>query len=244
MAVRIRLMEPIPKRNYFLTGFQGIGMVGYLTVQHLSKTLPCRRVGFVEFGKEPPYSAYIVSSTHLSTPGEVYFCPGSGMTLAIVHWDGEFMGRNMHGLARSLSRWVQVNGFRVAILFGGLDNRLRGDDEVPLRVATTTAYRERYSLGNVKLMEMSYAMVGPLALLMNEMERRGVPAIAVLPYAEPFRVDPNAAIVAIKFLNELTGVSVDVSGLREFAEVIERELREMQAMMRREREREGPPYVI
>ncbi|MGC8543411.1 MAG: PAC2 family protein, partial [Vulcanisaeta sp.] len=130
---------------------------------------------------------------------------------------------------------------REAILFGGLDNRLRGDDTYSFRVAVTSEYRSRYSLKGVKLMELNYAMVGPLALIMNEFERLGVPAISILPYAEPFRADPNAAIVAIQFLKELTGIEVDISRLRELAEMIDKELKEIQESMKR---REGPPHYI
>jgi uncharacterized protein len=105
----------------------------------------------------------------------------------------------------------------------------------------TTAYRERFPMGNVKVMDVNYAMVGPLALLMNELERLEFPAISVLPYAEATRVDPNAAIVGIRFLRELTGVDINVDRLVEFAEFIERELRELQSMRK---ESEGPPHYI
>ncbi|WP_238375078.1 proteasome assembly chaperone family protein [Vulcanisaeta thermophila] len=241
VRVRIRLMEPIMKPTYFLTGFQGIGMVGYLVVHHLANSLPCRRVGFIEMPREPPYSAYVINPSLLSTPGEIYHCPGQGFTIAMVHWDGEFMSRYAHDYARAVASWVYLNGFSNVIVFGGLDNRLRDSDEAQLRVAVTTAYRDRYPLGNVKLMELNYAMVGPLALLMNEFERLGIPAISILPYAEPFRADPNAAIIAIKFLRELTGVDVDVSRLRELAEAIEREIQEIKESMKRS---EGPPHYI
>jgi uncharacterized protein len=239
--VKLKVTEPIIRTWYFLTGFAGIGMVGYLTVQHLANALNCRRVGFMEMPREPPFSAYVVNTNILSTPGEIYYCPEPGFTLSIIHWDGDFMTRYAHDVARAIAHWVYINGFREAILFGGLDNRLRGDDNDKLRVAVTSEYRNRYSLSGVKLMELNYAMVGPLALLMNEFERLNVPAIAVLPYAEPFRADPNAAIVAIQFLKELTGVEVDVSRLRELAEMIDREIREIQESMKR---REGPPHYI
>lgn len=239
--VRINIIEPILRPIYFLTGFAGIGMVGYLVVQHLSNVLNCRRVGFIEMPREPPLSAYIISTNILSTPGEIYYCPGAEFTISIIHWDGDFMTKYAHDVVKAIARWVYINGFREAILFGGLDNRLRGEDLDELRIAVTTEYRNRHSLGRVKLMELNYAMVGPLALLMNEFERLGVPAISVLPYAEPFRADPNAAIVAIQFLKELTGVKVDVSRLRELAEMIDKELKELQESMKR---KEGPPHYI
>ncbi|WP_243675863.1 PAC2 family protein [Vulcanisaeta distributa] len=240
--VRINMVEPILKPMYFLTGFAGIGMVGYLVVQHLSNALNCRRVGFIVMPREPPLSAYIISANMLSTPGEIYYCPETGFTISIIHWDGDFMTKYAHDVVKTIARWVYINGFREAILFGGLDNRLRGGEDLDqLRIAVTTEYRSRYSLGKVKLMELNYAMVGPLALLMNEFERFGIPAISILPYAEPFRADPNAAIVAIQFLKELTGVEVDVSRLRELAEIIDKEVKELQESMKR---REGPPHYI
>ncbi|KUO94066.1 MAG: hypothetical protein AT717_01015 [Vulcanisaeta sp. CIS_19] len=241
MNTRISITEPIIRTWYFLTGFAGIGMVGYLTVQHLVNALNCRRVGFIEMPKEPPFSAYVVNTNILSTPGEIYHCPDPGFTISVIHWDGDFMTRYAHDVVRTIAHWVYINGFREAILFGGLDNRLRSDGNDLLRVTVTSAYRDKFSLSGVRLMELNYAMVGPLALLMNEFERLNVPAIAILPYAEPFRADPNAAIVAIQFLKELTGVEVDVSRLRELADMIDKELKELQESAKR---REGPPHYI
>ena len=240
-SVRINIMEPIIRPTYFLTGFAGIGMVGYLVVQHLSNSLNCHRVGFIEMPREPPLSAYVINSNMLSTPGEVYYCPGPEFTISIIHWDGDFMTKYAHEVTKALARWVYINNFKEAILFGGLDNRLRGEDADQLRVAVTTEYRKKQSLGGVKLMELNYAIVGPLALLMNELERLGIPAISILPYAEPFRADPNAAIVAIQFLKELTGIEVDVSRLKELADMIDKELKEIQESIKR---KEGPPHYI
>jgi uncharacterized protein len=241
VVVNISIREPILKPTYFLTGFAGIGMVGLLVVQHLSKTLDCHRAGFIEMPREPPFSAYIFSEDLLSAPGEIYYCPGSNFTISVIHWNGDFMTKYSHDVVKAIARWVYMNGFKEAILFGGLDNRLRGEDPDQLRVAVTTEYRDRYSLGGVKLMELNYVIMGPLALLMNEFERLNIPAISILPYAEPFRADPNAAIVAIQFLKELTGVEVNISRLREFAEIIDREIKEMQERMKR---KEGPPHYI
>ncbi|MGC8606102.1 MAG: proteasome assembly chaperone family protein [Vulcanisaeta sp.] len=239
--VKINIMEPVLRPAYFLTGFAGLGMVGYLVVQHLSNALNCRRIGFIKMPREPPLSAYIISANMLSTPGEIYYCPETEFTISIIHWDGDFMTKYAHDVVGAIARWVYVNGFKEAILFGGLDNRLRGEDLDQLRIAVTTEYRNKHSLGRVKLMELNYAIVGPLALLMNEFERLSIPAISILPYAEPFRADPNAAIVAIQFLKELTGIEVDVSKLRELAEMIDKELKELQESIKR---REGAPYII
>ncbi|WP_243681031.1 PAC2 family protein [Vulcanisaeta souniana] len=52
---------------------------------------------------------------------------------------------------------------------------------------------------------------------------------------------PNAAIVAIQFLKELTGIEVDVSRLKELADMIDKELKEIQESIKR---KEGPPHYI
>ncbi len=240
MSLRVKILEPVQRPRRFITGFAGLGMVGYLVVHHLVQALPCRRIGYVRLMREPPFTAYITSREFLSTPIELYHCQNGDLVIAVPHWDGDFMFRFADIIARALAQWVYLNGFEEAILFGGLDNRLRGGDPSDFRVACTSAWRSKMPSW-FKEMELNYAIVGPLAVLLNEFERLGVPAVSILPYAEPLRADPNAAIVAIQVLEHLTGISVNIDRLRELAEAVEREIKEIQESLRM---REGPPRYI
>ena len=82
--VKIILTKPILNRRMFVTGFHGIGWVGYMSIKHLILTLNCERVGHIVIPYEPAYSAYSISQNFLSTPGEIYYNPDYGITIFII----------------------------------------------------------------------------------------------------------------------------------------------------------------
>ncbi len=246
MRTNIILTSPIRNRRIFITGFHGIGLVGYISVRHLISTLPSKRVGFLELVQEPANCAYAFNTGRLTTPGELYHDETNGVTLFLAYWGLPGSERAVYSFVKTLARWVVMNGYEVAVLFGGLDSEARGDDPSPLRIVTTTTYKLRgYATCGAKDMEVNFFVVGPLALLLNEFERMDFPAIAILPYASKWRADPSAALVGLEFFSNCFGVKVDVEKLREIAAKYEEELREMRRLLEEEqRKREGAPYYI
>ena len=212
----------------FVTGFHGIGVVGYLAVRHLSEQ--CQRVGYVRVLPEAPYVSSGVG--HLVTPGDIYLCD---KVLSVVMNFG-VADAVLNRYVRELARWVVDNGLESAVLFGGLDNRLRVSPDDRLRVIYTRKYAEMgQPLGDARTLEPGLHVVGPLALLLSEFERLDFPAMVVLPYADISRPDPSAASVALEFFSSLFGVNVDTSKLRELAVAIERELEEVRKVEERAR---------
>ncbi len=238
------LLRPLRNRKIFITGFHGIGLVGYISVRHLITALNCERVGFVEMRQEPAYSGYFNDHSRLLTPGELYHSDILGLTLFLANWG--FSEREMYLLARSLARWVYENGYSFAVLFGGLDSEARGSDTATLRVVVTQKFKElKLNMCGAREMDVHFSVIGPLALLLNEFERIGFPAIAVLPYASKWRSDPGAAVVGLEFFSECFGIKVEVEKLRELAERYEKELQELRrAIEEEQRRREGAPYYI
>jgi len=240
-SIRFKMIKPVLNRSIFITGFQGIGLVGYLSIRHLITDLKCERVGFIETPYEPPYSAHIFSKDVLSTPGELYSSEKYGITIFITHWS--FFDKYMRELMQKLARWVYLNGYKMVILFGGLDSELRGPDTDNLRVVTTSSYKKlNYPTGNAKEMDINYLVVGPLALLLNEFERLNYPAMAILPYANKWRADPLASINGLEFFSRVFNVPINTEKLREFAEAYEKELEEARRAL--EKREGGPPYYI
>ena len=58
-------------------------------------------------------------------------------------------------------------------------------------------------------------------------ELNNFPALAILPYAERNRPDPNAGSVALEVLNYLLNLDVDLSELEEEASNIETDIQKM-----------------
>ena len=243
MKLEIRILKPLRNRKIFITGFQGIGLVGFLSVKHLISALNCERVGFIQIPQEPPYSAYVFDYNKLNTPCEIYHDEKTGITLFLAHWG--FLEKYMYVLMRTIAQWVCLNRYEIAILFGGLDSEVRGNDPHNLRVVVTSAFKKcNYSICEAKEMEMNYLVIGPLALLLNEFERLNFPAIAVLPYANKWRADPAAAITGLEYFSRCFNIPVDLEKLKEFAIMYEKEVEKIRKAIEEERKREFTPYYI
>jgi len=229
---RIRLVEPVDGR-VFVTGFHGIGLVGYIAVRHLAQQ--CRRVGFLSAPWDPP-SVTITDTLELMVNGELYACDRGIMAL-VINYGIPNAATAMRRFAQGLARWVVEAGFSEAVLFGGLDSSFRqGQDR--LRVVKVGGFRGK-DVG-APHMEPKLSVVGPLAIMLETFDSLGFPALAVLPYADPNRPDPAAASVALEFLSSLYGIKVDVEELKQLAREYERMI---EAAMRRTTREESPHYI-
>jgi uncharacterized protein len=125
--------------------------------------------------------------------------------------------------ARTLARWVVDNGFRDAVLIGGLDASLKSGPD-GMRIVPTQSYPLRSMKMKHPTLEAGLFVYGPLAVMLGEFEKRDFPAIAVLPYASANHADPKAAATAIKSIAKSYRLKVDVKDLEYDAKDIEQEI--------------------
>jgi uncharacterized protein len=200
----------------FITGFHGIGLVGYLTVKYLIKKLKAQKIGFVLTESMPPIIT--MENSEIKPPLELYMY----RDLIFMYAESPPTAR-LHKFSYGISDWVIKSGFEKALLIGGLDSSysmsLNVNDK--LRVIRTSRYNN--SKQEVTTLEDGLFVVGPLALLMLYFNVADFPAIAILPYASRDKVDLRAAASAIQFINLELELSVNVDELILNAERIEAE---------------------
>ncbi len=223
-----------------VTGFHGIGHVGWISVRHLVEKTKAVRVGHVI---SPYMQPFVSVKNGIRTPYELYV---SGETLYFLP-NVPLSNRDTSLVTMAVAEIALEGGVTEAIFFGGLDNRFKEDESI--RLAPTTAFYERhrdlFSSGRFKLMDEGLGVVGPLAIILSIFESRELPAVAILPYAAPDRPDPKAAAEALKAYSELSGESVSVEELVEEGTLIERELEELEKKIKQmAREREPPQYHV
>ncbi|GGP21682.1 carboxylate--amine ligase [Thermocladium modestius] len=216
----IILNKPIFDVDFFITGFHGIGLVGYLAVRHLVTTMPCERIGFM--GVAMPYTSYMKGI--LSSPGDIYNCPGNGITVALFNYG--IPDRQLFSASRELAKWVIASGFKNVVLFGGLDVSLRDPrDELGVKVIST-----RRDVAE-NLLNDNYLVLGPLAIMMNEFASKSYPAMAILPYANPSLADPRAAATGLSYFSSKFNVKLDLAKLYEDAQALEEEIQKQMKQM-------------
>jgi len=222
MSVRFILNKNVDFKNcIFVSGFHGIGLTGFIAVKHLVESLNAERIGFVESDKLPPFVA--MSDNGVSTPFELYMY--SKLVFLVVEISPS--KEEQYAFSRAVVDWVVQNGFSRAILIGGLDNRFKKEDDGDSKFICTSAFKRLFSVDERLLMDKGLYVFGLLASFLARFEMMNFPAIAVLPFAEASRPDPNASANAVKYINSVCNLDVSVSKLIEDAELIESEVKKL-----------------
>ncbi|RFA97441.1 proteasome assembly chaperone family protein [Pyrobaculum aerophilum] len=231
MKIDFKIFKPVENYEIFITGFAGIGIVGHLATKYIARN--CDVVGVVRYKGEPPIVS--IEGERLLLQNEIFSCGG---VVGVVNNYGIHEAA-MYDYTRALASWVVANEFKTAVLFGGLDGRLRRGDDL-LRIVYTSAYKKMgLPTGEAKVLEQGLQIVGPLAYLTSFFEELHFPALVILPYADVTRpADPYAASVAVDFFSRLFNFPVDTSGLRQMAEELEREIEEVRRRLEEQSKRE------
>jgi len=213
----------------FITGFHGVGYVGWISIRHIVKSLDARRIGFVY---TPYMTPYVSMGKGIVTPYEIY-CTEN---LVIFVPNVPLSSKEITELPMKLAEFMVQRGIKEAVLIGGLDSRV-SDDKFKVKYAATSVYlkTKKDSLKQFKIgkIEDYFYIVGPLAVMLSMFEILEFPAITLLPYANVTRPDPRAATEAIKMLNKLLNLNIDVKDLLEEEERIEREVKEIEERFKR-----------
>jgi uncharacterized protein len=238
-SVRVILSERVEART-FMTGFHGVGQVGWIATRYIVDSIGARRVGFVI---SPYMQPFVTVREGVIAPYELYSKDEFLFFVANV----PLSQKDMSLVSLALAEEVVRLGVECSILFGGLDKRFASEEGELLRVAPTSSFRAKYGhkMEKLKVIEEGLGIVGPLAYMLAFYEAHEHPALAILPYAAADRPDPLAASRAVEVAGQLVGLRVDVSRLVEEAELLERRYEELEKKISElMREREPPAYHV
>lgn len=218
MTIKIVIDDKEEIENcYFVTGFHGVGLTGYIAVNHLVKSLHARPIGYIETQYQPALIS--LAGERISFPFEIY----RHDSIIILFPRLQPKRSEVREFAHEVVKWVTERKFKEAYLIGGLDNRFKnGNDD--MRCVPTRPSLDEIKTRKIPLLEESLFVTGPLALMLTYFEMKSFPAVAFLPYSERGRPDPRAAALAVKQLNELLNLDVDVFELINDAKRIEEEV--------------------
>lgn len=238
--VRLVLTERVEAR-ILISGFHGVGHVGWIATRYIADKLGTRRVGIVLTPDMPAFVSVVKNS--VAAPYELHL--KDDYLLFVTNTP--LAQRDLSRVPLALAEYALKAGVEETILFGGLDKRFAAENDDSVRIAPTRKYVEKHSndLGWLKVIEEGLGIVGPLALMLTFYEAYDSSAVAILPYASPDRPDPLAASKAIEVANKLLSLSVDTEELREEAVLLERRIEEIQRRLSEiTREREPPSYHV
>lgn len=204
------------KGKTLITGFHGIGMVGFIAIDYLIKKLGAEKIGWIH--KE--YLPCVVFSTDngLEMPIEFYkFKDLVFMKINLV-LEKKVLGKFL----KELFTEIKKNKPKKLLIIGGL----------------ATSKKNIYGVANsfsdellkelkLKRFPKDITVFGPMAGTLIESERLKLPAVCILPNASPNLPDPEAASRAITKLSKYLNFKVNVSDLKKEAKKIEKRMNEM-----------------
>ena len=204
------------KNSVFITGFQGFGMVGYLTSRHIVRELKLRKIGFIKTRYMPELTFYSEESG-INYPFELYYGMVNGVKIVVLLNNATPVERERTAYAEFIAKWVKENGVSKALLIGGLDPAIRESKEEKYRWIPIAGCSDKL---DAPILNEKY-VVGPLALMIMFMNAYGIPGIAIFSYTELYRPDPRASAVAVEVIAKLLGIEISTEKLLEEASVIE-----------------------
>lgn len=216
---RILLFEEFKPQNHLvITGFPGFGYTGYIASRYIAQKLHLKRVGIIITRELPEYT--MLEDYGIVFPFEI-FTDKEKITVIINHSLPPKRYRDSY--AKTVINWLRESNIRELILIGGLNIKLKEGDE-KYRWLKGTQSKQKL---DAPLMKKGLYIIGPLAHMIMYAEISLLPFIVILPYAEPLRLDPRAAAIAVEIIGKIYGITIDVSELYEDARKIEEELAEI-----------------
>ncbi|MEM1742137.1 MAG: PAC2 family protein [Desulfurococcaceae archaeon] len=219
--------EKIFSETVFITGFQGFGLVGYLTTRHIVSELGLEKIGFIKT-KYMPEITFYTNRFGLIYPFELYYGEVFDKKITVLLNHSIPIRNELTKYTEFIAEWAKSRGVSMAILIGGLDPSIKESSEEEYRWIPISNYN-----GNLDapILNERY-VIGPLALTMMFLNARNVPGVAIFAYTEMYRPDPRASAVAVKTVSKILGIEIDTRKLLEEAAVIESIEEERRKFMR------------
>ncbi len=229
--IRLFTLDEINKEELrgstFITGYQGFGMVGYLTSRHLAIELGLKRIGFIRT-QYFPEATFFKRGIGIIYPFELYYGVINGKKLLVLVNHGIPHVRERTNFAEFLGKLASELGVMETILVGGLDPAIKESEDEKYRWIPIGKTERKL---NAPLLEEKH-VIGPLALTIMFMNAYRIPGVAIFSYAELYRPDPKATMVAVEVISEMLGVKIKTDKLAEEIKIIEQVEKKREEIMK------------
>lgn len=213
------------KNCTLVTGFYGIGKVGFIAINHMVQRLNAKLIGYIISEYLPPFLS--VKDNRLVLPFEIYKFEN---VIFITSYFEPYKYEH-RAFARSIVDWAISKELQRLVLIGGLDSRLKVEDDILAKAVITRKYKNELTKPNIPDLDEGLYITGPMALILMYSEALNFASLGILPYAERSRPDPIAASHAVEIINDLLGLDCGIDELVREAETIESELQSLEDLM-------------
>ena len=218
-------------KNYDLKGytlidaFPGVGLVGPMAGSYMIEKLGMEYIGYIDSDEFPP-----IAAIHFSVPmfpARLYKDDKYKLVVAM----SEFVipAGSVFALSRELLAFVRKNGISKTISISGMPSQ-KPTDTAYITSPDADVIKKAAKLGLKTINEGVVAGVG--AVLMTNSTQFKVESMNILVEVNPQMMDPKYAEIALRGLNKLIDIDIELKSLQEEAKIVESKMRDMLKKMK------------
>ncbi|MDE1870617.1 MAG: proteasome assembly chaperone family protein [Candidatus Micrarchaeota archaeon] len=220
--IEIKLFEDKNFKGYtFIEGFPGAGLVGPMTISYMIDKLQMKYVGYMESENFPPLIS--IHKSQPMPPIRVY-CSEKERIITIF---AEFAItiELVSALSDSVYDFIKKNGITDVYSIGGIPMQQDGND-TPFVVASNSKSLKKAQDAGLKSINEGVA-TGVSAMLLIRSSINSLNAIDIMVPVKQNVINPIYAEIAIKSINKLMNLNIDVAELEKEAKAVEVKIREL-----------------
>ncbi len=213
-------------KNYTLIdAFPGVGLVGPMAGSYMIEKLKMEYIGYIDSNAFPP-----IAAIHYGVPmfpARIY--RDQKYKLVVVMSEFVIPANSVFELSMELLAFVRKNGISKTLSISGMPST-KPSDTAYITSPDPDVVKKAAKLGLKTITEGVVAGVG--AVLMTNSVQFKVESMNILVEVNPQLMDPKYAEIAIRGLNKIIDIDIDLKDLEEEAKVVETKMRDVLKKMR------------
>lgn len=219
--IQIRLIKEQNMRGYSLIeAFPGAGLVGPMAGSYLIEKLKMEYIGHIESDFFPPIAA--IHNSVPMFPARIYKNDKYKFVLFISEFT--IPSNLISQLTAEILAFVRKNYIARIISVGAMPSQ-KPTDKIYLTSTDQSMLKRALKIGIKPIAEGVVAGVSAV-LLVNAAEYK-IPTFDILVEVDPTIMDPKYAELAIKGLNQMLDIDIDLSELDKEAKAVEAKIRDL-----------------
>ncbi len=219
--IEIKLFKDYSLKNYTLIdAFPGVGLVGPMAGSYMIEKLQMEYIGYIDSNEFPPIAAIHYGKPMF--PARLYKDDKYKLIIAM----SEFVipSGSVYELSRELLAFVRKNGISKTISISGMPSQ-KPSENVFITSPDEEIIKRVNKLGMKVISEGVVAGVG--AILMTNSNQFKVESMNILVEVNPQVMDPKYAEIALRGLNKLINIDIELKSLQEESKVVEAKMRDV-----------------
>ncbi len=220
--MEIKLIEDSNFNDAILIeGLPGIGLVGPMAVSYIIDKLEMKYVGYIESSKFPP-----IISIHKSKPlppVRIYY--SEKKKIAALFAEFALPLDIMNDMSDHVYEFFKSNKMGSIISIGGIPMKNSNAQTVFVVASNDTALKEARQAGLEPITEGVSTGISALLLFKSSMDN--IPDTNILVPVDPTLINPQSAELAIKSINKLLKLNIDVAALENESKDVQAKIQEI-----------------